>query len=212
MTRCPSSDELQRLLADRLGGPEASAVEAHVQTCAGCQRVLDQLTRGPDAIGGGPASRGQSVGDVLRRLEQRPPGPGEAAALAPHSPTPPAALGTTRDYQSAPTIPPGQAEPPPRRLGGPLPQLASEIHALLHQRLRLLCLLFVVGWGLVWTHKFFRFQMTPDIFWLIMVPGGALLAFEMVMAVIFWAPRSRSLWSLRCYELLAYAAAITFLL
>src|SRR5262249_14810428 len=39
-----------------------------------------------------------------------------------------------------------------------------------------------------------------------------LLAFEMAMAAIFWAPRSRSIRSLRAYELLAYAAAMTFLL
>src|SRR5262249_11273157 len=112
---------------------------------------------------------------------------------------------------TAPTTARGRPGPPPRIIG-PLPQLASEIQALLHQRLRLLCLLFVIGWGLVWTHKFFRLQMTPDTVWLIMVPGGVLLAFEMAMAAIFWAPRSLSIRSLLAYERLAYAAAMAFLL
>src|SRR6267142_2544642 len=49
MTLCPSSEQLQRLLADRMTGPEAEAVEAHVQTCTGCQQALEQLTRSPDA-------------------------------------------------------------------------------------------------------------------------------------------------------------------
>src|SRR5262249_30556870 len=149
-------------------------------------------TRGPDArVGGGPVSRGQSGRDFLRRLERRPPDPGGGAALAPHSPTPPPPLGTTKDHLSAPTIPPGQAEPP--RVVGPRPQLASEIQALLHQRLRLVCLLILIGWALIWTHKFFRFQMTPDTVWLIMVPGGVLLAFLIALAATLWAPRSRSL-------------------
>src|SRR5262245_24360663 len=77
MTGCPSSAQLQQLLADRVAGPESEAVEAHVETCARCQQALEQLTRSPDASrGGGPLSRGQSGGDFLRRLEKEPPGPG----------------------------------------------------------------------------------------------------------------------------------------
>src|SRR5262249_51235508 len=123
----------------------------------------------------------------------------------------PLPLGTTRDDLGSRTIFPGQAGPPPRVVGA-LPQLAGEVQALLHQRLRLLCLLFVIAWGLVWAHKLFRLRMTSDTVWLIMVPGGALLAFEMAMAAILWAPRSRSIRSLRVYELLASAAAMAFLL
>jgi hypothetical protein len=44
MTRCPSTEELRRLLADGLSGPEAEAVEAHVEVCAACQQALEQLT------------------------------------------------------------------------------------------------------------------------------------------------------------------------
>ncbi len=207
MTRCPSSEQLQRLLADRLAGPEAEAVEAHVETCAGCQQALEQLSRGPDArTGPRPMSLDETGGDFLRRLERRPP-----AALAPRPPAPPQPLGSTDDHHSARTILPGQPEPPPRIVGTRL-QPASEIQALLHQRLRLLCLLFVIGWGLVWTHKFFRLQMTPDTVWFIMVPGGVLLAIEIAVAAILWAPRSRSIRSLRVYELLGVVAAVAFLL
>src|SRR6266446_7713807 len=103
-------------------------------------------------------------------------------------------------------------EEPPPRIVGPRLQLASEIQALLHQRLRLVCLLFLIGWGLIWTHKFFRLRMTPDTVWSIMVPGGVLLAFCIAMAATLWAPRSRSLRRLRGYELMCYAVPMTFLL
>jgi len=88
----------------------------------------------------------------------------------------------------------------------------GEIQALLYQRLRLICLIFLIGWGLTWTHKFFRLQMTPDTVWFIMVPGGVLLAFTIAMAATLWAPRSRSLRCLRGYELVCYAVPMAFLL
>jgi WD40 repeat protein len=74
MTRCPSSDLLRQLLADRLSGPEAAAVETHVETCADCQQVLEQLTgRAATAPVPGPAGPPDAGGDFLRRLEQQPP-------------------------------------------------------------------------------------------------------------------------------------------
>jgi serine/threonine-protein kinase len=124
--------------------------------------------------------------------------------VAPHSVAPPLPPGTTDDSLGAPTVLPGQPGPLPRLVGS-LPQLASEILALLHQRLRLLSLIFVVGWVLIWSHKFFRLQMTPDTVWLIVVPGGVLLALEMAIAATLWAPRRRSLRRLRGYELLGLA-------
>src|SRR6185369_15597742 len=102
----------------------------------------------------------------------------------------------THDYFGARPIPPGQPEPPPR-IVGLRPQPAGEIQALLYQRLRLLTLIFSIGWGLTWTHKFFRLQMTPDTVWCIMVPGGVLLAFCAAMIAVLWAPGSRSLRRLR---------------
>jgi serine/threonine-protein kinase len=219
MTSCPSSEQLRQLLADRLAGPEDVAVEAHVETCAGCQEILEQLTRSPNAwMGWAPTSGGRSDGDFLRRLEQhpqarsRPPhDPTGGTGLVPHTPTPPPALGPTHDYLGARTIPPDQPDPP-ARAGGPRPQMAAEIRALLHQRLRLVGLLFLIGWGLTWTHKFFRLPMAPDTVWLVMVPGGVLLAFCVVMVAALWAPRSRSPRWLRGYELVCYAVPMTFLL
>src|SRR5262249_38065509 len=38
MTHCPSSAQLQQLLTDGLTGPQAEAVEAHVETCVLCQQ------------------------------------------------------------------------------------------------------------------------------------------------------------------------------
>src|SRR5262249_40017924 len=139
------------------------------------------------------------------------PGSGGGDGLASHSPASPPPAGTTRDYLTAPTIPRGQSDPPPR-IVGPRPQLASEVQAPLHPPLKLLVLLFIVGWALIWTHKFFRLQMTPDTVWLIMVPAGILLAFCIAMAAIIWAPRRRSLRQLRAIELVGYAGPMIFLL
>ena len=53
MTRCPSSAELGKWLAGGLAAADAAAVEAHVETCAGCRQALEQLTRYPDDDDGG---------------------------------------------------------------------------------------------------------------------------------------------------------------
>jgi serine/threonine protein kinase/WD40 repeat protein len=74
MTRCPSSEELRQWLADGLTGPEAEALEAHVETCAGCQQAVEDLL---DDTGGrtvrGPDGGEEVGGDFLRRLERDPP-------------------------------------------------------------------------------------------------------------------------------------------
>jgi tetratricopeptide (TPR) repeat protein len=94
MTRCPSSAELRQLLADGLSGPEAAAVEAHIEACAACQQALEELTgnAGGRTVGE-PQRRDESGGDFLRRLEQSPPtidepppGPDGQATLPPRSP------------------------------------------------------------------------------------------------------------------------------
>jgi serine/threonine protein kinase len=43
-TRCPSSGELERLLAEELRGPERGAVETHVEECSTCQEQLARLS------------------------------------------------------------------------------------------------------------------------------------------------------------------------
>ena len=71
MNPCPSTDQLQLLLTDRLSGPEAEAVESHVEGCSLCQQALESLTRAA-TIGIGPDGPPPNS-DFLRRLEQSPP-------------------------------------------------------------------------------------------------------------------------------------------
>src|SRR5262249_28263753 len=72
-------------LADDLPGPEAQAVEAHVEACAGCQQALEQLTAALPA-GWGPATLGQPSADFLRRLAKDPPATAAGAMLSPPLP------------------------------------------------------------------------------------------------------------------------------
>src|SRR5262245_54215246 len=86
MIRCPSPDDLRRLLADELSSPEAETVEAHLEGCADCRQALEQLTAESRHATGGPADLPE---DFLRRLQEQPPdgaGPApdpEAATLSP---------------------------------------------------------------------------------------------------------------------------------
>jgi hypothetical protein len=69
METCPSPEQWSRLLADELGGPEAEAIEAHVEGCAACQQALERLL-GPAAAT--PSAPG-SGHDFLLRLAAAPP-------------------------------------------------------------------------------------------------------------------------------------------
>src|SRR5262245_2283838 len=44
MDRCPSPEQLQRLLEQGPGAPEGAAVARHVDACPRCQQALDRLT------------------------------------------------------------------------------------------------------------------------------------------------------------------------
>src|SRR5947199_6949651 len=44
MTACPSTEQLEALLADCLGSAEQDALDAHVSQCPGCQEARHQLT------------------------------------------------------------------------------------------------------------------------------------------------------------------------
>lgn len=91
MSRCPPAEQLRDLLADRLGGPEAESLKAHVETCAPCQQVLEHLTgnlnfgKNEEAIADKnarplspfphPSTRVVDADeDFLRRLEKNPSG------------------------------------------------------------------------------------------------------------------------------------------
>jgi hypothetical protein len=95
------------LLLEQLRGPEAEAVEAHVESCAACQQVLESLTAAT-RTGPGVESSGAAGADFLRRLEEEPPtgawpgpGPEEGATLPPRAPA--------ADSAEAPPAPPAVA-------------------------------------------------------------------------------------------------------
>jgi eukaryotic-like serine/threonine-protein kinase len=74
MIACPGQELLERLLAEQLTEAERCAVEAHVETCAGCQEALARLAGAPLPCGGGLARHELSTGP-LRRLQEALPGP-----------------------------------------------------------------------------------------------------------------------------------------
>jgi serine/threonine protein kinase len=96
MTECPAREQLALLLAERLGGPEAERVEAHVQSCARCQAALEDLCgrspTSPGALAVGPEPRSA----FLRRLRGASPDaaadPGRPAGAAPTAPPPGSAV------------------------------------------------------------------------------------------------------------------------
>jgi serine/threonine protein kinase len=61
MNRCPSSQQLEQLLDERLPDTEYQVVSLHVDGCAACQAALEQLTT--------PVENGGSLSEILRRQE-----------------------------------------------------------------------------------------------------------------------------------------------
>src|SRR5690242_17385047 len=72
MTVCPPLDELQEFLTDRLDGPISQSIEAHVETCAGCQQALEDLTDSAELRRGSPSLSQDEIA-FLRRLDSQPP-------------------------------------------------------------------------------------------------------------------------------------------
>jgi tetratricopeptide (TPR) repeat protein len=62
MTRCPSREQLQQLLEQRLDPAEQTLLEAHIEHCASCQSSLEALTSAADWLALVPVSAGQSEG------------------------------------------------------------------------------------------------------------------------------------------------------
>jgi tetratricopeptide (TPR) repeat protein/tRNA A-37 threonylcarbamoyl transferase component Bud32 len=85
MSTCPSTEQFRQLLAEQLPGAERDAIESHVEGCASCQELLEELARTTafkkewtDAeVPHG--SRHDTISTVLRRLKQLMPD-----APAPH--------------------------------------------------------------------------------------------------------------------------------
>jgi anti-sigma factor RsiW len=84
MKRCPGRDRLAAFLADQLDPSVREALEEHVEGCAACQGLLDELTECRDW---GLARRSEADAGVteeqmilLRRLQQAPLGITEPVA------------------------------------------------------------------------------------------------------------------------------------
>ena len=91
VSHCPSADQLDRLLAEKLDGPERDAVEAHVEDCSACQQQLARRSATPEALSAARADGRLRDGtpepdelflDRLRRLQLGAPA-AEPDALAP---------------------------------------------------------------------------------------------------------------------------------
>jgi WD40 repeat protein len=92
MGDCPARAQLALLLAERLRGPDAERVEAHVQSCARCQGVLGELSGGSPTEPAWQAPRHEPRPEFLRRLREASPdaegAPGRANGAAPTVPLP----------------------------------------------------------------------------------------------------------------------------
>jgi len=76
MSQCPPREQLAQLLAERLSGPDAEAVEGHVEVCDRCQKTLDELSC-HESMGHGTLKAGNELearyaprAEFLQRLRQ----------------------------------------------------------------------------------------------------------------------------------------------
>jgi hypothetical protein len=90
MSQCPTTVQLEQLLAEQLRGAEHETVEAHVETCASCQERLELLV-GSTIDAASPRGSRRSAGpghepgdDFLHRLRLTPP----PQPVPPAAPTP----------------------------------------------------------------------------------------------------------------------------
>src|SRR5262245_23090914 len=103
LSRCPSPDVLERLLGERLSGPEFDSVETHVECCALCQEHLARLTR-TLRIPAPPSGR----------QDERDPEPDETFLLRLRAMSPPA---VARRHD----LPPAALDDPPTLASAPVP-------------------------------------------------------------------------------------------
>jgi hypothetical protein len=205
MTRCPSSEELRQWLADGLTGPEAEALEAHVETCAGCQQAVEDLL---DDTGGRtvgePAGREDVGSDFLRRLERDPPTCAGPLLL----PNVRAAAVSCCPHQGRGVSTPGSAERPRTILisGIGSQPAADELRPLLRRRLLFVTLVFLGGVAL--GVPFSWFGDKPALGWRATLLLGSFLPLLAALAWILWRKPGLSLVALRWIELLCFGGMI----
>jgi serine/threonine-protein kinase len=195
MTRCPTTEQLERWLRCPHEDPEAGALAAHVDDCARCQGVLEGLTAGPSLSPAGSSAGPPTTapgGPALGRLKDTPP----ARRSDPH-----------RDPGRGPAVLAAAPAGPP--LPGSESRVEQEIRRLLRSRLRVFSPLLVVVFFMLLVlflgdpSRVFRHHGD----WL----GGALLAANVVTALgcaaLVWTRRDLSLTTLRVIELLLFGVA-----
>src|SRR5579871_2854384 len=97
MQTCPSVDQLRQLLSEPVSARDEAALTAHLEVCAACQQLLEQLTdcRGTALAGDAarPPSRAEASEEAWAFVDRfkgrpaasvaRPPGAGDEAGEAP---------------------------------------------------------------------------------------------------------------------------------
>jgi serine/threonine protein kinase/WD40 repeat protein len=94
MSPCPSSEQLRQLLADDLSAVERQRIESHVEGCAACQEMLEELNGEPTFRGALPEgypedwSRHEPDSALLRQLRevQASPAAGRGGEQTVHAP------------------------------------------------------------------------------------------------------------------------------
>jgi serine/threonine protein kinase len=66
MNPCPTSEQLERFLAQRLDSPDSEAVEDHIEECAECRETLEQMTG--DGESPRPSRANPEVDERIARL------------------------------------------------------------------------------------------------------------------------------------------------
>jgi hypothetical protein len=218
MTRCPSFELLQEWLADRLGGIEAEAVEAHLEACPACQQSLERLTGGASARQPqGPVSRVDFGGAFLRRLEQEPPA-GTSSSHGQHKralnakepgPIPKQALPgepTTLDGGVAPGRPAGRLQVAPRLGQVQAPSSSGEVQALLRKRLWFLALVLSLLGAINLPVLLLLGVGIGLIFWF----NSVVPAVAIISAWVLWSARPLSLRQLRVIEVMVFGTLVAF--
>src|SRR4051794_13924140 len=105
MKRCPTKNDLQGLLADRLTADRRTSVEGHVEACSACQRQLDALTQSDELKLAASQPPIDPAPAFLERVQAEYPAallnkPASSATLKfPGPPTPSAPLGQIGDFE-----------------------------------------------------------------------------------------------------------------
>jgi eukaryotic-like serine/threonine-protein kinase len=84
------------------------------------------------------------------------------------------------------------------------PQPTTDLQGLLHKRLRILTLIATVGMAAYLPFEFFRHDLTPELFWFVLLPMSVVWATPAAFAGVLWSRRRLSLGWLRTIELVYF--------